>query len=88
MQKSARRRTTAKAVSKKRRCAVGACKTYMFKELTTPEKMKQCFHKFSCQKNKSLNNTMSLFAPKNKTFSLTSSLLDRSHFVVILDSEM
>jgi len=60
----------------------------IFDELTTPEKMKQCFHKFSCQKNESLNDTMALIAPKNKTFSLTSSLRDRTHFVVTLDSEM
>lgn len=58
----------------------------IFSELTTRDKMAQCFHCFSCQKNESLNNNMAFLAPKNKTFSLTHSLLDRAHFLVIVDT--
>jgi len=58
----------------------------IFAELTTKDKMAQCFHCYSCQKNESLNNSMSFLAPKNKTFSLTHSLIDRAHFLVIIDT--
>lgn len=58
----------------------------IYEDMVVPDKMKQCWHTFSCQKNEALNRVMAMFAPKDKTFSMTKQLHYRVHFMVILDT--
>ena len=50
------------------------------------EALRQTYHKFSTQKNESLNRKSTAVAPKDRHFGSTSSLKDRLSWVVIHDS--
>ena len=54
--------------------------------LTTDEKLRQCYHEFSSQKNEMLNKKMSVTAPKDQTFCGSVQLDARTHFVGLRDS--
>jgi hypothetical protein len=52
----------------------------------TVEALKQVYHKYSTQKNESLNKKVTVVAPKDKYYGGTRTLQDRIHWVVVEDS--
>jgi hypothetical protein len=58
----------------------------VYNQYQTTDNLKMCHHPYDSQKNESLNQKISMVAPKTKTFSRTKSLEDRVSLVVVLDS--
>ncbi len=60
--------------------------TKILQRFTNTEKLKECHHGHSSQKNESLNTLVSRYCPKDKTFSHSTSLAGRICMVVGVDS--
>ena len=58
----------------------------LLQRFTTPEKLKECHHGHSSQKNEAMNQSITRYNPKTNTFSLTMSLNARICLAVGVDS--
>jgi hypothetical protein len=90
MRKGADATTEAKG-NLKYRCKTENSKLYdqihdVVSRFTTPVKLRECHHRYSYQKNESMNKVISRYVPKDRTFCKSMSLSSRVCLAVGLDS--
>ena len=51
--------------------------TWCYLPFTTEERLKESLHKFSTQKNETMNNSVAKYAPKTRTYSTSISITNR-----------